>query len=259
MNSPTAAIAVGVSLLLGGMSASAQEPVAPAHEGFKLPTAGARQLILVVTPGWDDLAGTIRTFERSGEETQWLEVHGEHEMTLGAAGLAWGTGLHMIGSGTRPAKREGDERSPAGVFSLEFLYGYAPEEEAERFSMPYLSLDSTDECIDDPSSMYYNMIVDRRNVSRVDWKSSERMRFSGKYYEWGIVVSHNMDPRTPGAGSCIFLHVWGGNDASTTGCTSLDREGLLDIMEWLSPSAHPVLVQLPQSEYESRRAEWNLP
>lgn len=216
-------------------------------------------MILVVTPLWEDPRGTIRTFERAGDLDPWREVFDDRGMTLGAKGLAWGTGLHGSVLGPGPVKREGDNTSPAGVFSLGLLFGYAPESEAGRFSMPYLPLDSTDECVDDPSSTYYNMIVDRDNVKTIDWNSSERMRFSGKYYEWGVVVRHNSDPRSAGGGSCIFLHVWGGMDAPTTGCTSLDKDGLLEIMEWLSPSAHPVLVQLPQAQYETLRDLWQLP
>jgi D-alanyl-D-alanine dipeptidase len=139
------------------------------------------------------------------------------------------------------------------------LYGYASAQAGLRFSMPYLALDSTDECIDDPSSMYYNMIVDRSNVRTVDWKSSERMRFQGKYYEWGVVVDNNMDPRLAAGGSCIFLHVWGGSDSPTSGCTSLDRDRLLKIMTWLDPVNHPVLVQLPQAAYDQLAGSWELP
>lgn len=245
--------------LLSASMAHAQSSSLPAHEGFSVPTLGARQMILVTTPSWDDLAGRIQTYERESDDGPWREVHEAKRITLGSHGLGWGTGLHGGAVGVGPVKREGDNRSPAGVFALGSLYGYAPESEAERFSMPYLSLDSTDECIDDPSSMYYNMIVDRQNVQTVDWNSSERMRRSGKYYEWGVIVLHNSDPRVPGAGSCIFLHVWGGETEPTSGCTSLDREGLLEIMEWLSPNAHPILVQLPETEYATRRSSWGLP
>ena len=238
-------------------AATAQSAKSPAHQGFTVPTIDARQMILVITGDWDSIGGTIGTFERVSASDTWLPVHEARAMTLGSAGLAWGIGLHERRPG--PVKKEGDNTSPAGVFSLEMLYGYAPEPEADRFSMPYLPLDSTDECVDDPSSAYYNMIVDRKNVQQVDWKSAERMRFSGKYYEWGIVVRHNMDPRLPGGGSCIFLHVWGGSDAPTSGCTSLDKDDLLEIMEWLTPSARPILVQLPESEYVVLKESWDLP
>ena len=216
-------------------------------------------MVLVVTPSWDDVTGTIQTFERENRTSEWHPVYGPSEISLGSKGLAWGTGIHGGALTPGPVKREGDLKSPAGAFRLASLYGYAPEAMAQRFSMPYLSLDSTHECIDDPSSMYYNMIVDRANVRNVDWKSSEWMRFQGRYYEWGVVVEQNTDPRVAGGGSCIFLHVWGGSASSTSGCTSLDRDGLLRIMDWLSPAGRPVLVQLPLVEYERLKEEWHLP
>ncbi len=251
--------AAAIAIICTVVGAVAQPASAPVHDGFIVPTLGSRQMVLVTTSGWDASSGTVRTFERGSDDDTWLEVHEPMGMTLGSKGLGWGTGLHGAAIGDGPVKKEGDNRSPAGVFTLDMLYGYAPESEAERFSMPYLPLDSTDECIDDPSSSYYNKVVDRKNVRTVDWKSSERMNRSGKYYEWGIIVGHNSDPRIAGGGSCIFLHVWGGATEPTSGCTSLDKDGLLEIMEWLSPTAHPILVQLPESEYQARREAWSLP
>jgi D-alanyl-D-alanine dipeptidase len=156
-------------------------------------------------------------------------------------------------------KREGDKRSPAGAFSLSGVYGNADASEMTDLAMPYIPLDTTVFCIDDPRSRYYNQIVGRDHVIERDWKSAERMRLSGPWYRWGIIVDHNANPRIPGDGSCIFLHVWGYAGEPTTGCTSFGEEDLVHLLRWLKPSAHPVLVQLPAEEYQRLRNAWLLP
>jgi hypothetical protein len=55
------------------------------------------------------------------------------------------------------------------------------------------------------------------------------------------------------------LHVWKGPEIATSGCTAMSEKNLLDIIRWLDPARHPLLVQLPEPIYNERRVEWNLP
>ena len=87
------------------------------------------------------------------------------------------------------SNREGDGRSPAGVFALGTAFGYASHA-LPGLKMPYLSLSPSIECVDDIASRHYNRIVDR-SVVAPDWNSSEHMRNTGKSYRWGIVIDHN--------------------------------------------------------------------
>lgn len=229
------------------------------HAARPHPLAEARQVIVVSTAAWDSAVGVVHTYERESASAPWKLVGGPMAMVLAEKGLAWGTGIHGGALSDGPVKREGDRRSPAGVFSLSAVYGYAPESEASQFAMPYIATDSTTVCVDDPRSVYYNMIVRKTNVSSIDWIHAERMFFSASYYRWGVVIDHNQDPRIPGDGSCIFIHVWGSPTETTTGCTSLREEDVLKICRWLRPNARPVLVQLPQQEYDRFRSVWDIP
>jgi D-alanyl-D-alanine dipeptidase len=244
-------------LLVGLLSCGSQERDRTA--AHRDPLHGSRQIVVVETPSWESSEGTLRTYERADQTSPWVPVMEQTAMVLGADGLAWGRGLHGEALGDGPVKVEGDMRSPAGVFPLGAVFGLAPESAGERFVMPYIPLDSTTECIDDPSSRYYNLIVDRSAVAEVDWKSSEHMQRVGHDYAWGVVVEDNRDPRVPGKGSCIFIHIWGGPTKVTEGCTSLDEEHLLMLLEWLRPAAKPLLVQLPEGEYQRFREQWKLP
>jgi D-alanyl-D-alanine dipeptidase len=85
------------------------------------------------------------------------------------------------------------------------------------------------------------------------------MRDVGDPYRLGIVVEHNTDPREPGGGSCIFMHIWKGADTGTSGCTAMTIANIQALLAWLNPDDEPVLVQLPEAEYERLKKNWQLP
>ena len=229
-------------------------PSRPAAPQF----AESQQLLLSTSADWDAVAAELRCFERRDSGSRWVEVFRVPKAVFGRKGLGWGVGLHDTPAGDAPVKREGDQRAPAGVFRLVEAFGFASREEAGINNFPYRHLTSDVEGIDDPASRHYNRLVDGRSVERKDWKSSEQMRQSGEVYRWGVVVGHNWD-QIPGAGSCIFLHIWERPGEGTSGCTAMPAEQLLRVIRWLDQRKKPVLVQLPEAEYRQFRELWGLP
>lgn len=220
--------------------------------------ASSRQLLLVVAPAWGSKAAQLQRFERTGNDGDWQPVGPAIAVSFGRAGLAWGRGLHPVVDGRE--KREGDGCAPAGVFAITALFGYAAPDSpfARAARLPYLAATPDLKAIDDPASAYYNQIADQSLVMP-DWASCEDMLRSDERYAVGAVVAHNAEPPVPGAGSCIFLHVWAGEGVPTAGCTAMALADMIGIAGWLDASAAPLLVQLPQAEYEARRAAWGLP
>ncbi|MDP2882131.1 MAG: hypothetical protein Q8N89_11175 [Azonexus sp.] len=221
--------------------------------------ASARQLLLVVAPNWDSCSAQLQRFERRHRDGDWQSIGPAIAVSLGKSGLAWGRGRHAPVAGLE--KREGDGRAPAGIFAITTLFGYAPPDSplARAARLPYLAATPDLKAIDDPASAYYNRIVDQSAVARPDWASCEDMLRSDERYAVGAVVAHNAEPPVPGAGSCIFLHVWAGEGVPTAGCTAMALADMSEIAGWLDASAAPLLVQLPQAEYAARRAAWGLP
>ncbi|EDY18032.1 conserved hypothetical protein [Chthoniobacter flavus Ellin428] len=206
--------------------------------------ANCRQVVLVESRDWSAPAGTLRRFERTDAHKPWQAVGAPAEVVLGRHGMAWGAGLHSSAPVDAPRKQEGDLRGPAGVFAIGPVFGRARREEMPWLHMPYQQLTPTTEAIDDPASHYYNCIVDRARIAKPDWKSSEHMNAIPEY-ELGLMVAHNPQ-HLPGAGSCIFIHLWTARDnAGTFGCTALHRHDLLELFHWLDAAKHPVLIQLP--------------
>lgn len=222
----------------------------------------SRQLVVVTTADWSAVPGRLQRFERSRPGKRWKRAGDPVAIVVGKTGLAWGLGLAptvdpSIRSALDPVKKEGDGRSPAGAFRIGATFGYAADK-PPQWTMPYIALTPTIECVDDTASRYYNQIVDRSTVTP-DWSSSEHMAATGQYYRWGAVVDHNVNPATPGDGSCIFLHIWGGPASSTVGCTAMAAEDLTALLAWLNPADAPILVQLPRSQYKKLRKPWHLP
>jgi len=238
-------------LLLAAFVAAAVAVAQPAG-----PLAGARQLLLVTTGDWDAVDGTLQRFERASEFSAWKPVASPVRIVVGRTGLAWGRGLHPPQEGG-PKEREGDGKSPAGIFRLGRAFGQAGEAPAS-WLMPYLPLAGDVECVDDPASVHYNGLVTKRSAGTVDWKSSEKM-WTEPLYRWGVDVEHNRQPVQASGGSCIFLHIWRAQGRGTAGCTAMEEPALTPAIAWLNPARTPLLVQLPRDEYVRLRSAWRLP
>lgn len=214
------------------------------------------QLVRVTSDSWQATRGTLRRYERQPGRA-WQPVGEPMQVVLGYGGLGWGEGLHGGGAPagrSGPNKREGDGRSPAGVFELGTVYGYG--ERAREISLPYVAASAALRCVDDPASAQYNQIF--AEPARPTWKSAERMRRDDDLYELALVVRHNTAPIVPGHGSCIFVHVWQNANTPVTGCTALDKTNLKALLSWLKPNA-AVMVALPASEYGALSRDWGLP
>lgn len=222
------------------------------------PWQGSRQLVLVTTGGWNADQGTLRTYRRA--DGRWVAATKPAPVVIGKNGAAWGLGLQAPRQGG-PVKREGDGRSPAGVFRIGTTFGYAPQ---IATAMPYRALGASDWCMDVSGSPYYNRIVDSRQVGAAAVKgSSEPMRrdlhvHGDMAYRMGFVIESNPDNR-PQAGSCIFGHLWKSPTSGTAGCTAMTPEVMRNLLGWLKPDAHPVFVLLPRQSYALLRDAWQLP
>ena len=218
----------------------------------------SRQCIVVLTNNWASTNGVLYAFERAETTASWKKQSPEFAVVVGKNGLGPGRGLIRLDFKGASHKKEGDDRAPAGIFRLTSAFGYESARSAAWVKLPYLALSKQIEGIDDPNSHYYNTLVDRSKVTQIDWRSSEKMRRDDILYKWGVIVDHN-PAAIPGAGSCIFLHIWKNSSAPTTGCTAMPESDLLRLLRWLDPARHPILVQMPRTDYQSIWSKYDLP
>jgi L,D-peptidoglycan transpeptidase YkuD (ErfK/YbiS/YcfS/YnhG family) len=230
---------------------------APAADD-SLPWHNARQLVLVTTDNWNADHGLLRRYSRT--PNGWRIEGRAQPVMVGRAGSAWGIGLHPV-QVEGPRKREGDGRSPAGVFAIGEAFGYGP---TAATALPYEAMQSTDYCVDVSGSPFYNRIVDARRVGAPAVASAtEPMRRDlhaggDQRYRLGFVIGHNPGG-TAMAGSCIFAHIWKSPSDATSGCTAMAPTVMGPLLSWLRPEARPVFVLLPSAELRRLRSAWGLP
>ncbi len=214
----------------------------------------SRQAIVILSSDWDTTAATMYRFERSSAEAAWKPIGAVVPVNLGRTGFAWGESPLMnretVAKLSGPHKREGDGKSPAGVFPILKAFGH-PKAPAgyKRENLPFLVV-SDHQCVDDTKSEYYNSIVKPGDVGGVTWNSAEKMKIG--LYKKGLVVGHNCPAVKPGLGSCIFFHLQSEPGAPTSGCTSMADGPLTNLLLWLKKDAKPVVLQLPKAEFDGQ-------
>lgn len=181
-----------------------------------------QQALIVVSDPDAIPTAEMRLWQRN--QQTWMPVEPPIAAVVGRNGVAL--------TGT---KKEGDGRTPAGIFSLSRAFGYA---ENISTGLLYQQVTEQDFWIDDARSPLYNQWV-RGPVPTV---SHEQMRRTDSLYEYGIVVEYNTDPIVPGDGSAIFIHVWRGPGQATAGCIAVSKKDMIQLFGWLQPSAHPVII-----------------
>ena len=169
----------------------------------------------------------VYALERTGSE--WRRAMEPFDASIGRNGFA-----------PYGEKREGDGRTPSGLYRLGTAFGYA---ESAATKMPYRQSQPDDVWIDDPNAPDYNRWVKQSQTRAL---SFEKMKRADHLYKHGMVIEYNTDPVIKGHGSAIFLHIWAGSKSTTAGCVAVSEENLLRILNWLDPAAKPAILMNPE-------------
>jgi len=139
-------------------------------------------------------------------------------------------------------KREGDGRTPSGVFPLGFAFGYAPTLDIR---WRYRPSGPDDVWIDDPEAPDYNTLS-RKGLTKA--KSFELLKRQDDLYKFGIVVDYNTAPVIPNQGSAIFMHIWKDQVTGTAGCVAFAESSMLSVLDWLNPDLRAFVAIMPPEE-----------
>ena len=121
--------------------------------------------------------------------------------------------------------REGDSKTPVGVFTFMMAFGIHSDPGSP---MGYTQVDETHYWVGDSSSDKYNQFVSTRDYDAFDPKQSEHIIDYKPAYHYCLNISWNIDG-TPGKGSAIFLHCYTKNKF-TGGCVSLPEEVMREVV-----------------------------
>lgn len=234
------------------------KPTKPTKDAVGVP-ASTRQLVIGVADDWTSSSATLQRYARKVSGGPWVAVGAPFPARLGPNGLAWGIGKHATPKGG-VTKREGDDRSPAGIFGLSTAFGYDASW-AKKTKLPYITVGAQDLFVEDPASPFYNSHVRLEEPPATDWERDQQMYQTDPAHRLEVLVDHNRtSPPTPGAGSAIFIHIWrGGGSKATAGCTSVSDADIETLVSWLDPNAKAAYALLPADEYEARQKAWGLP
>ncbi|MBP7341415.1 MAG: L,D-transpeptidase family protein [Smithellaceae bacterium] len=216
----SALVFLSATACAGFFSAGGIKPAGALLLGPQMPPETSQALVVV-----DDsflFFTSHRVYALQKAENTWRHALDPIDAVIGRNGFA-----------SPGEKREGDGRTPSGLFRLGTAFGY---DETIDTRLPYRRALPDDVWIDDVADPDYNRWVKQ---SQTRASSFESMRRADDLYKYGLVIEYNTDPVVPGRGSAIFFHVWAGPKSTTSGCVAVAEEDIRKILAWLDPAARP--------------------
>lgn len=208
-------------ILLGILGITSLSAIGEVIEWEKIPIE-TKQLIHIQTKSSNDIQGKMVCYER--KEASWLPEGDLTAVVVGKNGIT-----------TPETKKEGDGRTPAGLYRIGMAFGYAENAETK---LEYKKVTKEDLWVDDEKSPDYNRLVKAPTLA----KSFEVMRRKDDAYKLGTVIEYNTDPIVPGKGSAIFMHLWSGPKKPTAGCVAMSEESIVRLFRWLDKDKRPMIL-----------------
>ena len=120
-------------------------------------------------------------------------------------------------NGLTTNKKEGDNSTPKGLFSLQKLYFRKDHIGIPRCKINKKIIKKNMAWCDDPKHKKYNEEIKTYNKSL-----KENLHRKDHKYDYIISISHN-EKKIPGKGSAVFIHLTD-NYKPTAGCVALKRK-----------------------------------
>ncbi|MCR4909215.1 MAG: L,D-transpeptidase family protein, partial [Lachnospiraceae bacterium] len=204
---PTAApsgIAAPPSASVSGISAPPPDP-----------RIGPEVTQLILVSPISGTQGEVTFLEKNG--TVWTE-----RFTTGA----------ILGRNGLGKTKEGDGKTPVGVFRFTKAFGILPD---PGCPLGYTKVGAEDYWCGDSASIWYNRYVTKAEKGQFDRKKSEHLALCAPEYNYALNISYN-ESGTPGKGSAIFLHCFSGRP-DTSGCVAIAEERMRELLKSLRADA----------------------
>ena len=135
-----------------------------------------------------------------------------------------------IGKNGLGKTREGDGKTPVGIFTMHEAFGIQPN---PGTTLPYTQVTDQYYWVDDVNSQYYNRMI-QKNTAAADWNSGEHIVDYPVQYAYAIAIDYNLDG-IKGAGSGIFFHC--SANKPTAGCVSIPQNAMIAVLKQIQPGA----------------------
>ena len=147
------------------------------------------------------------------------------------------TDAYVGRNGCSTEKREGDGKTPVGMYEIRRGFGLATP---PAVNIAYTRLTGKELWVDDVASTRYNQWV-TADVAPKDWNSAENLSKELVAYKYAAVVEYNTASIVKGAGSAIFLHCSEGKP--TSGCISVPEEAMVKILGLMKPGTRIAIAR----------------
>ena len=179
----------------------------------------------------------------------WISLHekqsdGSWHMVMTTPGFVGRNGVGKT--------KEGDARTPVGVFHFNRAFGIADD---PGCAIPYVKVDENIYWSGDPREGYhYNELVNLKDLPGLDVESgdSEHIIDYVYHYQYCLNISYN-EEGTPGLGSAIFLHCFGPVKPYTGGCVAIPEDHMRFVMQCIDENT---VVVINTYEALSGGADW---
>ena len=130
--------------------------------------------------------------------------------------------------GVTKRKREGDKKTPKGVFKIENLYFRKDRKEKPLTSLKCVEIKkSMGWCNDTSFQKKYNKLI------KIEKKTKyEKLKRKDYKYDFLIPIKYNFKRPIVGLGSCIFIHLTK-NYKPTAGCVALKEKDFLIMLKFV--------------------------
>jgi len=147
--------------------------------------------------------------------------------------------------------KEGDKKTPTGLYKFTTAFGTAPK--PEKIHIPYVKVNETHWLVSDSNSKYYNMFVSAskskdgytqtKDVNK-DWDSSygEQLYKYTKSYKYSLILNYNPE-NIPYKGSAIFLHCYT-QDNYTAGCIAIPEARMKYLIQKLDMNQNKIAASI---------------
>lgn len=141
-------------------------------------------------------------------------------------------------NGTTFNKKEGDGKTPLGIFEFGIAFGMHDRKNIHlHSSIEYVKINKNLYWIDDMNSIYYNQLVDVTKIN-LNWNSAEHLSKYSIEYEYAIEVKTN-PKNISGKGSAIFIHC--SNGKQTSGCIAIKKEKMIELLSKIDNTTKVVI------------------
>ena len=206
------------------LSENSEEKTAASNSGIieasgleidKINIPADSQVLITLAGSRSSDTGELNVYTK-GDDGAWKTVYAGIRAKYGMNGLY--------------KEKEGDSKTPVGVFKMNTPFGIA--DSVEGFPDNYIKVDPDMYWNGDSASDRYNKLVNAKEYTAFDRSASEHLINYSGYYDYCIDTGYNYEG-TPYRGSAIFLHCVI-NDEHTHGCIAIPKEYMTEIMKLYS-------------------------